>query len=188
MRRPRGGNAGRRAQFVVAADRREYRRCLRREVEHRHIGWRQLAGRVNARARFDLAAQVGQQRCDCVGDRLRTAGRDRPPVTMPRGEDAQPDRRGHRIVQRPKGMRRKDHPDLGGHQSDSARGHGAGIAGVTPRARAGPRAHCVELLERLRPEPRMLVVIGRPMSIDRVVSGENRRYRVITAMGAKSPG
>jgi alkylation response protein AidB-like acyl-CoA dehydrogenase len=73
---------------------------LRREVEHCHIGGWQLAGRVGAHPRFDLAAQVGQQRCDRVGDRLRTAGRDRPPVTMPRGEDAQPDRRGHRIVQR----------------------------------------------------------------------------------------
>src|SRR6476620_524577 len=36
--------------------------------------------------------------------------------------------------------RRKDHPDLRGHQSDSARRHGAGTAGVTPRARAAPRA------------------------------------------------
>ena len=46
----------------------------------------------------------------------------------------------------------------------------------------------VEYLERLLPRPRMLVVIGRPLSVDRVVGGEDRRYRVITAMGAKPPG
>jgi hypothetical protein len=34
----------------------------------------------------------------------------------------------------------------------------------------------------------MLVVIGRPLSVDRVVGGKDRRYRVITAMGAKPPG
>jgi hypothetical protein len=60
------------------------------------------------------------------------------------------------------------------------------------------RGHCwrdpsgtrsaVEHLERLLREPRMLVVIGGTMSIDRVVGGEDRRYRVITAMGAKPPG
>ena len=31
-----------------------------REVEHRHIGGRQLAGRVDAHAGLDLAAQVGR--------------------------------------------------------------------------------------------------------------------------------
>ena len=46
----------------------------------------------------------------------------------------------------------------------------------------------VEYLERLLPRPRMLVVIGRPLSVDRVVGRKDRRYRVITAMGAKPPG
>ena len=41
-----------------------------------------------------------------VGDRLRPACRDRPAVPMACGDDAKPDRRGHRVVQRAKGMRR----------------------------------------------------------------------------------
>jgi len=45
-----------------------------------------------------------------------------------------------RLPGRTHDARRKDHPDLRGHQLDSARRHGAGTAGVTPRARAASRA------------------------------------------------
>ena len=71
---------------------------------------------VDPGAGLDLAAQVGQQRRQRVGDRLRPAGRDRPAVPVAGGEDAQPDRRGHRVVQRPEGVRRnaaEQRPRLG---------------------------------------------------------------------------
>jgi hypothetical protein len=40
------------------------------QIEHRHIGGRQLRGRIDPRARFDLAAEVSQQCRQRIGDRL----------------------------------------------------------------------------------------------------------------------
>ena len=100
---------------------------LGRQVEHRHVGGRQLRGRLDPHARLDLAAQVAQQRGHRVGDRLRPARGDRPAVAVARGDDAQPDRRGHRVVQRPKGMRRNTSeqcPGLRGAEPPGERGGG----------------------------------------------------------------
>ena len=76
----------------------------RGQIEHRDVGRRQLRRRLDPDAGLDLAAQIAQQRRHRVGDRLRSARRHRPAVPVAGGDDAQPDRRGHRVVQRPEGM------------------------------------------------------------------------------------
>ena len=77
-----------------------------RQIEHRDICRRQLRRLLDPDPRLDLAAQVAQQRDHRVGDRLRSARCHRPAVPMPGRDDAHPDRRGHRVVQRPEGMGR----------------------------------------------------------------------------------
>ena len=98
-----------------------------RQVEHRDVRRRQLRRRLDPDAGLDLAAQLAQQRHHRIGDRLRSAFGHRPAVPVAGRDDAHPDGRGHRVVQRPEGMRRntsEQRPPLVGAEQPGERGRG----------------------------------------------------------------
>ena len=82
-----------------------------------------------------------EQRGQRVGDRARSAGRDRPAVPVAGGEDAEPDRGGQRPVQRPEGVRRdaaEQRPRLLGAEQP-ARAPTPGAASGTPNRASAQR-------------------------------------------------
>ncbi|OBG28568.1 hypothetical protein A5764_25320 [Mycobacterium sp. 852002-51057_SCH5723018] len=91
----------------------------------------------------DGLAGVLYRSVDATADGL---GADGPPVPMPCGENAQPDRRRHRIVQRPKGVRRnasEQSPRLPGAEPPGKcgrgqQGWGGGPPPPSPRGGAPP--------------------------------------------------
>ena len=68
--------------------------------------WREVGERVNDRPRLHLAAQLPESSCQCIGDSLRTTGRDGPAVGVGRCGERQPERRRERAVQRQHRVRR----------------------------------------------------------------------------------
>ncbi len=156
------------------------------EIEDRHVGGRQLRRVPDRDTGLDLGAQVGQQRNHRVGDGLRSAFGNRPAVPVAGRDDAHPDCRSHRVMQRPEGMRRnttEQSPPLVGAEYPGERGRGK------HRGRAEPgqlqwvmrdpqqRAHDV-LAERVEPGGRIAERTLPPRSVA-TESGRGLLHRAV---------